>query len=58
MVVFVMIGIVAVIGFLCISYAIPEMIEGRSRRPSSTEHPRQATSKTWSRRASRSLNAE
>jgi hypothetical protein len=41
MVAFVMMGIVAVIGFLCISYSIPEMVERKPRRPSSIAQPRQ-----------------
>ena len=58
MVAFVMMGIVAVIGFLCLSYAIPEMLERGSGRPSSIARPRETTSAKWNRQAGRPLKTE
>lgn len=40
MVPFVMMGVVAVIGFLCVSHAIPEMLE---RKPARFSSPRKTT---------------
>jgi hypothetical protein len=46
MVAFVMMGVAALIGFLCVSHVIPEIVEQKPARPSSTAPPAQPASET------------